>query len=218
MPLHSGDVFSLNERRRCTNSTPNISVHFFPISFKIHGLPTPRPGNVLGLLGCNGIGKSTALKILSGILKPNLGNFTSPADWIDIVQYYRGSDLQNYFTKVLENTLSVATKPQLDATLQRRMRGKIVKDMISQRDQRGKMDEVCKMLDLTHLLNRDVGKLSGGELQRFVVACTIVKKADVYMFDEATSFLDVKQRLQVTQAIRSICEPEQWEGGEAEAR
>lgn len=38
-------------------------------------LPTPRPGEVLGLVGTNGIGKSTALKILAGKLKPNLGRF-----------------------------------------------------------------------------------------------------------------------------------------------
>ena len=42
-------------------------------SFKLHRLPVPRPGVVLGLVGTNGIGKSTALKILSGKQKPNLG-------------------------------------------------------------------------------------------------------------------------------------------------
>lgn len=127
--------------------------------------------------------------------------------------YYRGSDLQNYFIKVLENRLVVATKPQLDASFQRRLKGKKVGAMIRERDDRGKMEDFCNRLDLTHLLERDVDKLSGGELQRFVVACTLVKKADVYIFDEATSFLDVKQRLQVTEAIRSLAEPSEWENG-----
>lgn len=45
-------------------------------SFKLHRLPTPRPGIVLGLVGTNGIGKSTALKILAGKQKPNLGKFS----------------------------------------------------------------------------------------------------------------------------------------------
>lgn len=44
-------------------------------SFKLHRLPIPRPGEVLGLVGTNGIGKSTALKILAGKLKPNLGRY-----------------------------------------------------------------------------------------------------------------------------------------------
>ena len=55
----------------------------------------PRPGQVLGLVGTNGIGKSTALKILSGKLKPNLGRYDNPPDWEEILKYFRGSELQS---------------------------------------------------------------------------------------------------------------------------
>eukprot|EP00111_Clytia_hemisphaerica_P014522 TCONS_00042757-protein len=79
-------------------------------SFKLHRLPTPRPGEVLGLVGTNGIGKSTALKILAGKLKPNLGRFSNAPDWQEILTYFRGSELQNYFTKVLEDDLKVSFK------------------------------------------------------------------------------------------------------------
>ena len=74
-------------------------------SFKLHRLPVPRPGVVLGLVGTNGIGKSTALKILSGKQKPNLGRYSDPPDWTEILAYFRGSELQNYFTKILEDDL-----------------------------------------------------------------------------------------------------------------
>ena len=57
-------------------------------------------GQVLGLVGSNGTGKSTALKVLSGKLKPNLGKFDAPPNWKDILLYFRGSELQNFFTKV----------------------------------------------------------------------------------------------------------------------
>lgn len=63
-------------------------------SFKLHRLPTPRPGQVLGLVGSNGTGKSTALKILSGNLRPNLGAFENPPDWKTILKYFRGNELQ----------------------------------------------------------------------------------------------------------------------------
>jgi ATP-binding cassette subfamily E protein 1 len=56
-------------------------------SFKLHRLPIPRPGEVLGLVGTNGIGKSTALKILAGKQKPNLGRF-SVSNFIKIVTDY----------------------------------------------------------------------------------------------------------------------------------
>ena len=188
-----------------SNLETDTSLRYGPNSFKIHGLPEPRPGHVLGLLGKNGVGKSTALGILSGRVKPNLG-ITSPPqpEWIDIVKYYRGSDLQNYFSKVVEDKLRVAVKPQLEASFARRLRGKKVRDLMKARDERGMMDRYSKEMDLEHVLDREVQDLSGGELQRFAVACTLCKDADVYMFDEVSSFLDVKQRLQTTELMRSL--------------
>jgi ATP-binding cassette, sub-family E, member 1 len=62
-------------------------------TFKLHRLPTPRPGEVLGLVGTNGIGKSTALKILSGSLQPNLGKYEAIPSWKDILKFFRGSEL-----------------------------------------------------------------------------------------------------------------------------
>jgi ATP-binding cassette, sub-family E, member 1 len=67
----------------------------------------PRPGQVLGLVGTNGIGKSTALKILAGKCKPNLGRYDAPPDWQEILSHFRGSELQNYFTRILEDNLKV---------------------------------------------------------------------------------------------------------------
>merc|ERR1712173_517359 len=75
-------------------------------------LPHPRPNQVLGLVGTNGIGKSTALKVLSGKIKPNLGRFTEPPTWETILEYFRGSELQNYFTRLLEDELKALMKPQ----------------------------------------------------------------------------------------------------------
>jgi ATP-binding cassette subfamily E protein 1 len=66
-----------NLERECTH-------RYGPNSFKLHRLPVPRPGQVLGLVGTNGIGKSTALKVLGGKLKPNLGRFENPPDWQEV--------------------------------------------------------------------------------------------------------------------------------------
>lgn len=56
--------------------------------------------------------------------------------------------------------------------------------------------------DLQPVLERNVGDLSGGELQRFAIAVVAVQEADIYMFDEPSSYLDVKQRLKAAQ-VRS---------------
>lgn len=78
-----------------TNLESQITHRYSANSFKLHRLPTPRPGQVLGLVGSNGIGKSTALKILSGKLKPNLGRYDNPPDWQDVIKHFRGSELQS---------------------------------------------------------------------------------------------------------------------------
>lgn len=80
-----------------TNLETQVTHRYSANSFKLHRLPMPRPGQVLGLVGTNGIGKSTALKILSGKLKPNLGRFDNPPDWEEILKYFRGSELQSEY-------------------------------------------------------------------------------------------------------------------------
>ena len=79
-------------------------------SFKLHRLPTPRAGQVLGLVGTNGIGKSTALRILSGNMRPNLGNFDEPPEWSAVLKHFRGSELQSFFTRMLEDNMKALIK------------------------------------------------------------------------------------------------------------
>ncbi|KAK4101688.1 P-loop containing nucleoside triphosphate hydrolase protein [Parathielavia hyrcaniae] len=172
----------------------------------------PRPGNVLGLVGTNGIGKSTALKILSGKLKPNLGRFDNPPDWEDVIKYFRGSELQNYFTKLLEDDLKAVVKPQYVDQIPKAVRAadKSVQALIESRCTLGNLDQVLDTLELRHIYDRDVTHLSGGELQRFAIGTVCVQKADVYMFDEPSSYLDVKQRLSAARIIRSLLRPNDY--------
>ena len=59
-------------------------------------------------------------------------------------------------------------------------------------DKKGILSEMVEALDLESILEREVQHLSGGELQRFVIAITSIQHADIYMFDEPSSYLDVK--------------------------
>eukprot|EP01089_Gocevia_fonbrunei_P016301 TRINITY_DN499_c0_g1_i1.p1 TRINITY_DN499_c0_g1~~TRINITY_DN499_c0_g1_i1.p1 ORF type:complete len:620 (-),score=165.99 TRINITY_DN499_c0_g1_i1:193-2052(-) len=180
-----------------------------PNSFKLHRLPTPRPGQVLGLVGTNGIGKSTALKVLAGKLKPNLGRFDSPPDWQEILTYFRGSELQNYFTKILEDNLKAVIKPQYVDNIPKAVKG-TVHHVFSQKDQRNVHEELVVILDMEKVLNRDIAALSGGELQRFAIGAAAIQKADIYMFDEPSSYLDVRQRLRAARVIRELVTPTKY--------
>jgi ATP-binding cassette, sub-family E, member 1 len=158
---------------------------------------------VLGLVGTNGIGKSTALKVMAGKLKPNLGRFDNPPTWEDILKHFRGSELQNYFTRILEENLKALTKPQYVDNIPKAVKG-TVGNLIRQKDERNIADKILIDLQLDHVLNRDIEVLSGGELQRFAIAMVAVQDADVYMFDEPSSYLDVRQRLKAAHVIRSL--------------
>ncbi|KAF8499510.1 P-loop containing nucleoside triphosphate hydrolase protein, partial [Gautieria morchelliformis] len=169
----------------------------------------PRPGQVLGLVGTNGIGKSTALKILAGKLKPNLGRYDDPPDWQDILKYFRGSELQNYFTKVLEDNLKALIKPQYVDHIPRAIKGDLtVNQMLNQKLELDNKQQMIDELELNEVLERQVTQLSGGELQRFAIAMSCIQKADVYMFDEPSSYLDIKQRLRAAQTIRGLLHPD----------
>uniref|UniRef100_A0A8C2HLF4 ATP-binding cassette sub-family E member 1 n=1 Tax=Cyprinus carpio TaxID=7962 RepID=A0A8C2HLF4_CYPCA len=178
-------------------------------SFKLHRLPIPRPGEVLGLVGTNGIGKSTALKILAGKQKPNLGRFDAPPDWQEILAYFRGSELQNYFTKILEDDLKAIVKPQYVDQIPKTVKGS-VGSILSRKDDTKTEELVCGQLDLLHLRERNVEDLSGGELQRFACAVVCIQRADIFMFDEPSSYLDVKQRLRAAITIRSLISPDRY--------
>lgn len=183
----------------------DCSHRFSENSFKLFRLPMPQPGTVLGLLGQNGIGKSTTLKVFSGELKPNLGKYDEPPEWPEIIAYYRGSSLQDYFVKLSEKKMKVSSKPQYVDKIPKAVTGK-VGDLLDKVDERKQIDAIADELELRKIWDRNLDVLSGGELQRVAVAAALSRNADVYLFDEPSSYLDVKQRLVVARAIRSLKE------------
>ncbi|HVP92483.1 MAG TPA: ribosome biogenesis/translation initiation ATPase RLI [Acidobacteriota bacterium] len=181
----------------------DCSHRFGENTFKLYRLPTPSPGMVLGLLGQNGMGKTTTLKILSGEISLNLGNFKEPPSWDEIFRHFRGSTLQEYFQKMADGKLHISYKPQYVDKIPKVVSGN-VGELLEKVDERRKLDKIAEQLELKQFWSRPLEVLSGGELQRVATAATICREADVYLFDEPSSYLDVKQRLQVAKAIRSL--------------
>ena len=181
------------------------SHRFSANSFKLYRLPIPSPGVVLGLLGQNGIGKTTAINILTGELKINLGKYDTPPEWSEIIQHFRGSTLQEHFQKMSEKRLKAVHKPQYVDKIPKIITGK-VGDVLEKVNERNKLKAITEQLQLSTVWNRKLNVLSGGELQRVAVAAALCRDADVYFFDEPSSYLDVKQRLEVARAIRGLKE------------
>ncbi|MBE8540609.1 ribosome biogenesis/translation initiation ATPase RLI [Geoglobus acetivorans] len=171
--------------------------------FVLYNLPIPRKGHVVGILGPNGTGKSTALKILSGQLIPNLGK--EKADWDEVLDRFQGTELFDYLKSLADGGVRVSVKPQYIEGIPKVYRGKAI-DLLSKVDERGELDEYIGKLNLTNAVNRDIKDLSGGELQRVAIAACLLRDADFYFLDEITSYLDIYQRIESAKVVREVAE------------
>ena len=172
-------------------------------SFRLYKLPTPKKGEVVGLLGRNGMGKSTVINILSGSLKPNLGKYEVPPEWDEILDYYSGTELKSHFEKIKNNQINVSIKPQQVYNIAGVFDG-TSKDLLEKYDDRGVSNQLIKTLSLENSVEQHVKELSGGELQRLAVAVASAKDADFYFFDEPSSYNDIYQRTSVARVIQDL--------------
>ena len=173
--------------------------------FKLFRTIIPHFGKVVGVLGPNGIGKTTAISILAGIIYPNLGNPGEKPDKKEILKFFRGTEAQVYFEKLFNNEIKLAVKPQYVDAIPKEFDGK-VRELLEKINSTGKMEEVAKELGIDKILDRDIKNISGGELQRVAIAATILKGANVMFFDEPSSYLDIKQRLNVAELIYGLAD------------
>ncbi len=172
-------------------------------SFRLYRLPTPKKGEVVGLLGRNGMGKSTVVNVLSGNLKPNLGNYENPPEWDDVIKSFAGTELKNHFEKIKNQEIKASIKPQQVYQVAEVFDG-TAKELLDKYDQRNVTQDLIRQLSLENSIEHHVKELSGGELQRLAVAVTASKEADFYFFDEPSSYNDVFQRRGVARVIHSL--------------
>jgi ATP-binding cassette, sub-family E, member 1 len=182
-------------------------VHQYGInSFRFYRLPTPKKGAVVGLVGRNGMGKSTIVNVLSGSMKPNLGKYDQQeVSWDEVLKYYQGTELKSHFEKIASGNMRASIKPQLVYLIPKAFKG-TTKELLKKYDERKVADKLIQQLGLQNILDRDIAQLSGGELQRLAVAVAAAKDAEYYFFDEPSSYNDVYQRLAVAKVIRELAE------------
>ena len=172
-------------------------------SFRLYKLPTPKKGEVVGLLGRNGMGKSTVVSILSGNLKPNLGRYENPPDWDEILKHYSGTELKGHFEKIQQDQIRVSIKPQQVHQIAQAFNG-TGNELLDKYDQRGVSRELVRELGLENSMEQSLRELSGGELQRIAVAVAASKDTEFYFFDEPSSHNDVFQRTGVARVIQNL--------------
>jgi len=179
-------------------------IHRYGINgFKLFGIPTLKEGFITGILGKNGTGKTTMLKIISGELLPNFGDVDSQPSQENVLKRFKGKEMYGYFEKLYSKELKVAHKIQYVEYAGKFLKGS-VSEILKKADQRGKIDEIKSLLSMERFWDKDCKVLSGGELQKLLIAAALARDADVYVFDEPSSYLDVEERYIVAKAIKKI--------------
>jgi ATP-binding cassette subfamily E protein 1 len=169
--------------------------------FVLYNLPIPKFGTSLGLLGRNGIGKSTALEILGNKIRMNLGK--KEASEKEIKEFLKGSELLTYFNKI--DKIKISLKPQIISELSSNVK---VSDFMKKFASQKEIDKIMQKLNILYLLNRKLNEVSGGELQKIAIAAASVKDADVYYFDEPLAYLDVTERIKISDFISELLKKE----------
>jgi ATP-binding cassette subfamily E protein 1 len=172
-------------------------------AFSLYGLPAPQEGRVTGILGPNGIGKTTAVRILADEITPNLGSWDDEPDWEGVMDEYRGTELQNYLEELQEGAVTVARKPQYVDRIPDRFDGN-TRELLEHTDERGVLDDLVERLSIGPVMDQPIDSISGGELQRVAIAATLAREADFYFLDEITPYLDIGQRMTAARLIGEL--------------
>ena len=182
-------------------------IHRYSLNgFRLFRLPTPSKDSVVGILGPNGMGKSTAINILSGTIIPNLGDWeANEGMWEDVIKTLPRGELRDFLKLISDEGVEISVKPQYIDKLPKVIQGK-VGDLLKGVDERNLLNEMSERLEITHLLERNLPQLSGGELQRVAICATVLKDADVYFFDEPSSYLDIHERMRIVKLIQELAE------------
>ncbi|MEM3567173.1 MAG: ribosome biogenesis/translation initiation ATPase RLI [Thermoplasmata archaeon] len=172
--------------------------------FRLYRLPVPKEGLVTGILGENGIGKTTAISILTNNIVPNFGNWEKGMEREDVIDHFSGTELKDYFEKIYSGKFRTALKPQYVDKIPRVAKG-TMRELLSKIAPLERIKSAIEDFgfESSHL-EKDIATLSGGELQRLAILGTILKDAEAYFFDEPSSYLDIYQRMKMAKIIREL--------------
>lgn len=186
MDQHIIEISHLNKAFGSVKAVNDLSFHV-------------RPGELFAFLGVNGAGKSTTISIMCGQLKADSGSVKISG--LDADKDIAGITLRLgvvFQGSVLDKPLSVRDNLESRAALYG-ITGKAFEN---------RLRELCELLDFSDLLDRSVGKLSGGQRRRIDIARALLHSPEILILDEPTTGLDPQTRKLLWSVVRSLRETE----------
>ncbi|BFI73349.1 ribosome biogenesis/translation initiation ATPase RLI [Nanoarchaeota archaeon] len=173
-----------------------------PNTFRLYRLPIIKEGQIIGVVGRNGMGKSTAINIIAGLLRPNFGDYNKKWEDKEIIREFRGTELQKYFEKLYNNEVKISYKPQNILQVRNMIKNLTVKEFLSKviKD----LDKVSEEFGIKNLLDKKIENLSGGELQKILYIFSIYKEHNLLLIDEITNYLDIYERLRILDSLNEL--------------
>lgn len=181
IPLRSLDIFNLELGNTLDNSNNELLIELNKISYK-HILSNIKTsifkGDVIGLIGKNGVGKTTLLRLLSNIIKPDKGNIQG-----DYIPFLVMQDMDyQFFTESVESEMSFGVESKEEE----------------------KINSLLIELGLFEFKDKIPFELSGGQKQRLLIAISALSNVNLLMFDEPTSGLDYLNMNKVSSILKKL--------------
>lgn len=159
-----------------------------------------KEGTVNVLLGLNGCGKTTLIKLLAGLEKPIEGNIYYGDDDLQKLSYRKRSTIFSYVPQQANVTSDVPVKQYLSYGTTNTLAfyehpGK---------EEMKRVEDIARKLKITHLLEKNLGEISGGELQIVLIACALIQGTKIMLLDEPTSALDMKNQNMVLSILKKV--------------
>ena len=159
-----------------------------------------KPGTVNVLLGLNGCGKTTLIKLLAGLEKPLEGTIEYDNRNLQIIKIRERAKIFAYVPQQSSVTNDIPVRQYLSYGTTNTLAfyehpGK---------EEMKRVEETAKCLHISHLLDKNLGEISGGELQIVLIACSLIQNTEILLLDEPTSALDMKNQNLVLSILKEV--------------
>lgn len=154
--------------------------------------------NVTSIIGLNGSGKTTLIKLLTGLLKPTSGEIYINNTNIKDLTFNEKSKLIAYVPQLVKADYDFIVLDYLSFSIS----NQISFNKSPNKKDLDKINEVAKVFNVDHLLNKKINELSGGEKQIISICSAFVQDSPIIILDEPTSALDLKNQAIIIKTLK----------------